>query len=55
MGIPPSIARGGVRFSLGLDNTEDDIDFVITSLVDIIKQLRAMSPLTPDKIRGDNN
>lgn len=53
MGVPAAIARGGVRFSLGLDNTEDEIDFVVSSLVEIIKQLRAMSPLTPEKIRAD--
>ncbi len=52
MGVPAAIARGGVRFSLGLDNTEEEIDFVISSLVEIIKQLRAMSPLTPEKMRA---
>jgi cysteine desulfurase len=52
MGVPAAIARGGVRFSLGLDNTEEEIDFVISSLVEIIKQLRAMSPLTPEKMRS---
>ena len=53
MGIPAAIARGGVRFSLGLGNTEEEIDFVISSLVPIIKQLRAMSPLTPEKLRAN--
>jgi len=53
MGVPAAIARGGVRFSLGLDNTEEEIDFVISSLVEIIKQLRAMSPLTPEKMRAN--
>ena len=53
MGIPAAIARGGVRFSLGLGNTEEEIDFVVSSLVQIIKQLRAMSPLTPEKLRAN--
>jgi cysteine desulfurase len=52
MGVPAAIARGAVRFSLGLANTEEETDFVIVSLVQIIKQLRAMSPLTPEKLRA---
>ncbi len=54
MGVPAPIARGGVRFSLDLDNTEEEIDFVLTSMVDIIKQLRALSPLTPEKMRSNS-
>lgn len=52
MGIPAPIARGGVRFTLGPGNSEEDIDFVVSSLPQILKQLRAMSPLTPDKLRA---
>ena len=52
MGISAPVARGGVRFTIGMDNTEEEIDFVLAHLPGIIKTLRAMSPLTPDKMRA---
>jgi len=44
MGIPPEIAHGSLRFSLGRDTTEKEIDRVIEVLPPIVKKLRAMSP-----------
>ena len=45
MGVEPAIAQGSIRFSLGKDNTEEDIDYVLEILPEIISRLRAMSPL----------
>lgn len=45
MGIPHEIAHGSVRMTLGRDNTEEDIDYVLKVLPEIIERLRAMSPL----------
>ncbi len=45
MGIDPADTQGSVRFSLGRDNTKEDIDYVLTVLPPIIKRLRDMSPL----------
>ena len=45
MGIPPEVAHGSVRFSLGRDNTEEDIDYVLEVLPPIVERLRRMSPL----------
>ncbi len=45
MGIDPADTQGSVRFSLGRDNTKEDVDYVITVLPPIIKRLRDMSPL----------
>lgn len=44
MGIPPEIAHGSLRFSLGRDTTEGDIDRVIEVLPPIVEKLRVMSP-----------
>ena len=44
LGIPPDIARGSVRFSLGRKNTEKEVDYVIDALVDIVEHLRDVSP-----------
>jgi cysteine desulfurase len=45
LGLPPELARGSIRFSMGIDNTEEDIDCVLSVLPGIIHKLREMSPL----------
>ena len=45
MGVDPATAQGSIRFSLGRDNTEEDIDYVLEVLPEIISRLREMSPL----------
>lgn len=44
MGIPPEVAHGSVRFSLGRETTKKDVDYVLEKLPPIIKQLREMAP-----------
>lgn len=46
MGIPHEICRGALRFSLGRENTEEDIDYVVRVLPEIVQRLQAMSPLS---------
>lgn len=45
MGIPPEITHGSVRMTLGIENTEQDVDYVLETLPPIVERLRAMSPL----------
>ncbi len=45
MGLDAVNTQGSVRFSLGRDNTKEDMDYVIGVLPPIINRLRAMSPL----------
>lgn len=49
MGVDAVNTQGSVRFSLGRDNTKEDMDYVIEVLPPIIKRLRAMSPLYEGK------
>ncbi|MFA4834111.1 MAG: cysteine desulfurase family protein [Patescibacteria group bacterium] len=44
MGIKKEIAHNSIRFSLGRDNTEEEIKGVIKILPPIIKKLRGMNP-----------
>ena len=44
IGLPPEIAHGSLRLTLGKDNTEEEVDYVIGILPGIIKKLRALSP-----------
>ncbi|MBI5775081.1 MAG: cysteine desulfurase NifS [Verrucomicrobia bacterium] len=41
MGVSPARARGSIRFSLGLYNTEADVDYLLKHLPPIIAKLRA--------------
>ena len=53
MGLPPMQARGSVRFSLGVYNTQEEIDYLLEKLPGIIARLRQMSPLNaahPDNL-----
>ena len=45
MGVNPARARGCIRLSLGIYNTDEDIDFLLAHLPGIIAKLRAISPL----------
>lgn len=44
MDIPPEVAHGSLRFSLGRINDESDVDYVLDKLPDVVKRLRDMSP-----------
>jgi len=48
IGRDRTTARGSIRLSLGQDNTEEDVDFLIDKLPGIIEKIRAMSPLNED-------
>ncbi len=49
MGIPPDVAHSSLRFTLGRENTEYDVNYVLEVLPDIIKELRLISPLYREK------
>ena len=44
IGLPPEIAHGSLRLTLGKDTSEEEIDYVIDILPGIIEKLRALSP-----------
>jgi cysteine desulfurase len=52
MGLKPTLVQGSVRFSLGRENTESEIDFVIDSSVEIVSQLRKANL---QYVRGSRN
>ena len=45
MGIPHEIVHGSLLFSFGLENNEEDVDYVLEVLPPIVDRLRQMSPL----------
>ena len=45
MGISHELSQGSTLFTLGLDTTEDDINYVLEALPQVVDRLRQMSPL----------
>jgi cysteine desulfurase len=48
MGYPHEVAHGSLRLTLGKENTEEDVDYVLEILPGIVAKLREMSPLYND-------
>jgi cysteine desulfurase len=45
MGIKPELAQSSIRFTLGKDNTEEDVNYTLEILPEIVQRLRSMSAL----------
>lgn len=45
IGLPHEIAHGSLRLTLGEQNTEEDVDYVIEAVTKVIATLRSMSPV----------
>ena len=52
MGVAAEIAQGSLLFTLGLENTEEDIDYALEVLPPIVDRLRQMSPLYAKFLKG---
>ena len=44
MGVPFTAAHGSIRFSLSRYNTEDEVDYTIQKMPEIVNRLRELSP-----------
>ncbi len=44
MNLDPLCSRGALRFSLGYDNTEEDVDYCLEVLPPLVEKIRKMSP-----------
>lgn len=51
IGLPHEIAHGSLRLTLSEENTEEEIDYVVESVAEIVERLRSMSPLYEDFVR----
>ena len=50
-GLKHEEAHGSIMFSLGRENSMEDVEYVIGLMPSIINRLRAMSPLTPKELK----
>ncbi len=47
MGLRPEHARASIRFSLGKQNTAEEVDFALALIPQVVARLRELSPATP--------
>ena len=52
LGLPHEVAHGSLRLSLGEDITDEDADYIIEAVKDVVVRLRNMSPLWEDITSG---
>jgi cysteine desulfurase len=45
LGVGEELAHTSIRFGLGRFNTEEEVDYVIGRVVEVVERLRALSPL----------
>lgn len=55
IGRPHEVAHGSLRISLGEDATEEQVDYIIKSVSEVIEYLRSFSPFWGDLISGKRN
>ncbi len=51
LGLKHEEAHGSLMFTLGRQNTEEDVHYAASLMPDIVKRLRIMSPLTPKELK----
>ena len=51
IGLPHEVAHGSVRLSFSEENTEEDVDYILEVLPQIVERLRSMSPLWETIVR----
>ena len=54
LGVPHEIAHCSLRFSISEETTDEDIDYILEVMPEIVERLRAMSPLW-EKISKEEN
>ena len=54
IGLPHEIAHGSLRLTLSEETTEEDVDFVIENVEQIVTRLRSMSPLYDDFVKKNS-
>ena len=52
IGRPHEVAHGSLRLTITEENTEEEIDYMIRSVTEVVEQLRQMSPVWRDLMAG---
>ncbi len=52
IGVPAEFCSGSLTVSMGKDNTEDEVVYMLESMPEVVEKLLMMSPLYADKLSG---
>ncbi len=52
VGVPAELCSGSLTVSFGKDNTEEELDYMISVMPEVVEKLLMMSPLYADKLQG---
>ena len=52
IGRPHEIAHGSLRLSLSEETTEEEVDYIITAVTEVVAYLRSISPVWRDLENG---
>jgi cysteine desulfurase len=50
IGLPHEEAHGSLVFTMGKQNSEEHVNYILEVLPDVVNRLRTLSPLTPKEI-----
>ena len=53
MGVPVEAAHGSLRFSLNEENTEEEVDYIIEQVHEVVNYLRSISPFWEELEKGE--
>jgi cysteine desulfurase len=53
MGIPAETAQGSLIFTLGIENTKEDVELALEVLPPVVEKLRRISPLYSQFIKTE--
>ena len=53
MGVPVEAAHGSLRFTLDYDNTEEQVDYIIEKVHDVVAYYRSISPYWEELEKGE--
>lgn len=53
IGLPHEVAHGSLRLSIGEETTEEEIDYIIKCVPEVVEYLRAMSPVWDELSKGE--
>ena len=52
IGVPAEFCSGSLTVSMGKDNTEEEVRYLLDIMPEVVEKLLMMSPLYADKLRG---
>lgn len=53
IGLPHEVAHGSLRLSINEDNTEEEIDYMLTAIPEVVNYLREISPVWEKLEKGE--